>query len=192
MKKALFLTVSFLLQSACLPVYPQADGTPAAAEKKNEESKTSKPDLFDFSNPQGLASPEQEFLDLDESIKLKVEPVVRGTVVDRVIENSTIYVRAPLGSLRVEVYIEPVDAPFCGKSLGEPRLIGKSSDVRRNFPVSWQKPEAHRYVKVFAIAFKPGGLSGRSRSISLAMGGSRLQETPQTGQRLSRPIDQFP
>ena len=133
---------------------------------------------FYFSDKNKTATVQKQYLDLDESIKVQVDPVERSPVVDRVIERSTIYVKAP-GSVRVEIYLEPVDSPFCGKSLGEPRLLGKSSDGRRNFPVVWSNVEEHRYVKVYAKVYKRGlSTFGRSRSVDLAMCGQRFQPAP--------------
>ena len=75
----------------------------------------------------------------------------------------------------MEVYLEPVDSPYCGKSLAEPRLLGCSSDRRRNFPVVWASVEPHHYVKVYARAYRPGvAFYGRSRSVDLAIIGQRL------------------
>lgn len=138
-----------------------------------------KADPFDFSDNARSKSEDQQYLDLDESIKIRVEPIIRSAVVDRVVEKSTVYVRAP-GSSRVEIYVEPVDSPFCGKSIGEPRKIGQSTDGRRNFPIVWSDTETNRYVKVYAKAHKPDGQTGRSRSIDLCMGGMRFQAAPAT------------
>src|SRR5689334_10768049 len=60
---------------------------------------------------EGVKRLESTELDLpeDDSIKLKVEPLIVGSVVDRVAEPSTIAVECP-GALTAEVYIVPVDA----------------------------------------------------------------------------------
>lgn len=174
-----FLCLSVSLQTAALA---QPADLPLDKQGKAEESepkgdsKAGPPpvDPFDFAGSRA-DSGESEYLELDETIKVRVEPVMRSAVVDRVVENSTIYVKAP-GSVRVEIYLEPVDAPFCGKPIAEARMIGQSKDIRRNFPVNWNAVESHRYVKLYALAYKRDGVSyGRSRSIDLSMGGLRLQ-----------------
>lgn len=180
------LVCLFLVATSFIALWPAAAQSPAAAPPASAPSGTggssakeapSKPDLFDFSNQAKIKEEEQkQYFDLDENIKVRVEPIVRSAVVDRVLEPSTIYVKAP-GSSRVEVYLEPVDAPFCGKSVGQARLIGKSNDYRRNFPVCWEAVEKHKYVKLYALAYKADGQK-RSRSIDLSMGGLRLQPGP--------------
>lgn len=152
------------------------------ASGKSEQTETQK-DPFDFSDSKKAGSnrDKDDYLVLDESIKVKVEPVERSAVVDRVIGRSTtIYVTAPQ-AVRVQVYLEPVDSPYCGKALAPPRLIGQSSDFRRNFPVVWSSPEPYRYVKIFARAFKADGYTaGRSRSVDLALAGLRYAPQPDT------------
>jgi hypothetical protein len=148
---------------------------PDGEKKEAGKEEAKKADPFDFSGANKSTDTVQRYLVLDENIKVKVDPIERSPVVDRVTERTTITVKAP-GSVRVEIFLEPVDSPFCGRSLGEPRLIGRSTDGRRNFPVIWSKVEPHRYVKVYAKAYKPDGISfGRSRSVDLAMAGSRFQ-----------------
>lgn len=170
--------IFLLLLCAVAPVAAQAPTVPPAAKSAEQQASKDnalpKPDLFDFTDKAKTKTEEdRQYYDLDENIKLRVEPVVRSAVVDRVLEPSTIYVKAP-GSSRIEIYLEPVDAPFCGKSVGQARLIGQSKDSRRNFPVNWQAVEKHRYVKLYALAYRADGQK-RSRSIDLCMGGLRLQ-----------------
>lgn len=135
-------------------------------------------DPFDFD---GVLSPESTPVTpllLDERIKVRVEPVVRSTVVDRVIEPARISVKAP-GFSRVEFFLEPVDAPFGGKSLGEPKLIGQSNNYRE-FTYLWSSPVPHEYVKIFVLAYKNDGTSmGRSRAIDLGIGGNKLKPVPE-------------
>ena len=151
-----------------------------AAQSIGEPSQTApaespKADPFDFGGAASKTEP-QPYVETDEKIKLRVEPIIRSAVVDRVVERSTtIYVNAP-GSVRVEVYLEPVDSPYCGKSLAEPKLIGQSRDGMHGFPVAWNNPEPYKYVKIYAMAFKRDGqTSSRSRSVDLSLGGARLQ-----------------
>ena len=173
-RSAICFALLSLLQVAAFAELPESPtGNPSAETDAKPETKA-EPDPFDFAGGGGRRG-EEQYLELDETIKLRIEPLLRSAVVDRVVEGTTIYVKAP-GSVRVEVYVEPVDSPYCGKSVGEARLIGQSSDARRNFPVNWGAVENHRYVKIYALAYKRDGVShGRSRSVDLSMGGSRLQ-----------------
>ncbi|MBY0551884.1 MAG: hypothetical protein K2W95_31660 [Candidatus Obscuribacterales bacterium] len=116
-------------------------------------------------------------LEVDDRIKIKVTPVVIGPVIDRVTETATVTVRAP-GASKVEVYVEPVDAPYGGRTIGEPRLLGRSSDIRC-FTVNWAAPEPDKYVRVYAIAYRsPAQPPTRSRGTDLGMGGRRLVIPP--------------
>jgi hypothetical protein len=196
MRFASCLLAFLLVAGDCLPARCQLlePAGPSAADSRPEANKPenggSAPetggqppaDPFDFSGKRKTAGVEKErYLVLDESIKVRVAPVERSSVVDRVLERSTIYVRAP-GSVRVEVYLEPVDSPYCGRSIGLPKLLGQSSDARRNFPVIWASAEPYRYVKIYALAYKSGGLKfGRSRSVDLAMSGLRFAPPPARG-----------
>jgi hypothetical protein len=182
--KSLFFAL--LLAISCLPGWTQVVPPPAReGAAKADDAKTtggagSKVDPFDFSDKNSADSAlsgKEQYIKLDESIKVQVDPVQHGAVVDRIFESATIYVVAP-GRVRVEVFLEPVDSPYCGKSLAEPRLLGCSSDQRRNFPVIWSNLEAHHYVKIYARAYKPGVAAfGRSRSVDLAIVGQRLQNS---------------
>lgn len=160
-----------LCETAPLGLSPGTAQPPDTSAAPPGESKR---DPFDFSDKNKFKSEEQKYIKLDESIKVRVDPLCHGAVVDRVVENSTIYVKAA-GSSRVEIYLQPVDSPYCGNTVAEPTLIGRSKDARRNFPVLWTKPESYRYVKVYALAFKQNGQSGRSRSVDLCMSGQRYQ-----------------
>jgi hypothetical protein len=194
-----FLLFAALLFWSCLPALAQEHdpavpagktGPPVRSESRKAESEksnaaggedASRGDPFDFSGTKKSAGGEQEhYLVLDESIKVQVEPIERSAVIDRVAERSTIYVKAP-GSVRVEVYLEPVDSPYCGRTLVQPRLLGQSSDVRHNFPIVWATAEPYRYVKVYARAYKADGVTfARSRSVDLSMFGQRF--SPRAGE----------
>lgn len=118
----------------------------------------------------------EESPELDESIKIIVEPVVRGLVVDRVTESATVFVKSP-GIKTVFVYLEPVDAPYGGKSLAEPKLIGKSTDKKHDFPIVWSSSEPYSYVKIFALCVRDDNTETffRSRALDLGLAGQRLQ-----------------
>jgi len=159
------------------------------ADNANKNSPTaaqgdakSKPDvdLFDFSEtkPQTNSSAPQRYLKIDESIKLRIDPLARSAVVDRVFEDATIFCNAP-AAYKVQIFIEPVDGPFAGKSAGHERLIGTSSDRIHAFPVNWTGAESSRYVKIWAMAYRKNSVAPfRSSSVCVSMGGVRLQELP--------------
>lgn len=189
--KTEFLLLSLLSAVLLLlsPAYAADNGdaefkpNPPATDTKGAEQPR---DLFDFeASGKGEAS-DAGGLVLDERILIKVEPVVRSPVVDRVVEPAKIMARAP-GFSRVEFFIEPVDAPFGGKSLGEPKLLGQSKNPG-NFALRWNAPESHEYVKIFVLAYRTDGSSmGRSRAIDLGIGGNRLQVVPDVPRGLSSP-----
>lgn len=177
----------FLFALALIVLTPALCLAEKDSVKKGEETtdidepakKSEAPDIFDFKGaPPSEQDPEDGGLALDERIAVKVEPIVRNAVVDRVIEPARIKVKAPPGFFKVEIYLEPVDAPFGGKSLGEPKLLGHAKGSG-NFTFFWNGPESHEYVKLFVLAYKPGSThfstAGRSHAIDLAIGGTRLQ-----------------
>ena len=156
----------------------EADAAPAAdAPPKKPEQ----PDIFDFqgSAPSDDSAASSE-LSVDERILVKVEPIVRNAVVERIVESARIKVKTPPGFLRVDIYIEPVDAPFGGKSLAVPKMLGQAFG-NGNFTLRWSSPERFEYFKIFALAHKNPSASvfsvsaGRSRAIDVAIGGNRLQ-----------------
>lgn len=169
-----FIIAFTIFNSLTLPVLAEeASGSPALAPP----AQAVQPDPFDFAPAGRSESGQENYLDLDERIKVSVDPVVHSAVVDRVMEPGTVYVKAP-ACRRVEVYLEPVDSPYCGKSLADPKLIGFSTDAAHNFPVSWNSPETNRYVKIYAIAYRRDGQVARSRSLDISLAGSRLQAAP--------------
>lgn len=116
--------------------------------------------------------------EVDDRIKIKIAPIVIGPVIDRVTESATVTVRAP-GASKVEVYLEPVDAPYGGRTTGEPRLLGRSTNMRC-FCVNWSAPEPAKYVRVYAIAYRSQAQPTRSRGTDLGMGGKRLAIPPKS------------
>lgn len=157
----------------------------AAAPKSNTQTAAQQPapavDLFDFADtkPRAATQSPQRYLQIDESIKLKIDPLSRSAVADRVLEDATIFCNVR-DAYKVQIFLEPVDGPFAGKSAGHPRLIGSSVDRNHSFPVNWTGAETSRYVKIWAMAFRKNSSSpARSSSICVSMGGFRLNEPSQ-------------
>lgn len=173
----------FLILLTVAPAYSQVpagsplQAAPLSTPEGNSESQTAERRSTGSSEPagqpaaQGDAQPELEY---DDRISVKVTPLSTGPVVDRVMEPATVIVRAP-GAAGVEVYLEPVDAPYGGRSKGEPRLLGKTASYNhtRGFSLAWNSGEPYRYVRLFAIAVNSSGQMVRSRGTDLAMGGVR-------------------
>lgn len=165
---------------------PESKPDETAGAHESAPSKPEQPDIFDFQGSGPVdAAPDSELV-LDERIRVKVEPVVRNAVVERVVESARIKVKTPPGFFRVDIFVEPVDAPFGGKSLGVPKMLGQAFG-NGSFSYRWVSPEHYEYVKIFALAYKnpsaavfsvPGG---RSRAIDVAIGGNRLQPLPDLG-----------
>lgn len=138
------------------------------------ETSAAAPDPFDFEKQGSAASGEEKFLETDDSIVLSFEPLTYSAVVDRVLDASTrVKIRAP-GAIKVEVFLEAVDSPYCGKSTSEPKLLGTSSN-QRSFEITWEGSESSRYVKVWALAYKKDGKTARSKSKDLSIGGIRFK-----------------
>lgn len=125
--------------------------------------------------------PSGPLMDIDDNITVKVTPLMPGPVIDRVTEPSTISVKAP-GASSVEVYVEPVDAPYGGRSTGEPRLLGRCS-TGRMFELPWTTPESARYVRIFAVAYRAQTVPTRSRGTDLGIGGRRYVAPPPPPQK---------
>ncbi|MBY0359616.1 MAG: hypothetical protein K2W82_16545 [Candidatus Obscuribacterales bacterium] len=113
-------------------------------------------------------------LQIDPAIKLTIKPSTAGLIVDRITEATTVFVSGKKIKTAY-IYAEPVDAPYGGKSLAEPKLIGKSSDARHNFPVRWNTVENYPYFKIFALCQKDGNELSRSHAMDIGIGGKRLQ-----------------
>lgn len=165
------------------PAVHAADSPEPKSEELSAPSKPEQPDIFDFQGSGPSEVNTESELVLDERIRVKVEPVVRNAVVERVVEAARIRVKTPPGFFRVDIYIEPVDAPFGGKSLAEPKMLGQAFG-NGNFSLRWSSPEHYEYLKIFALAHKNPAASinsiagGRSRAIDVAVGGNRLQALP--------------
>jgi hypothetical protein len=102
-----------------------------------------------------------------------VAPFVPTDLGDRVVEPTTVYVHAP-GATRVAVYVQPVEAPYGGRRLGRPLLIGEAAGPGRMaaadeatatawgimtpaFAVPWAAAEPFPYVEVSAVAYYGAG-----------------------------------
>lgn len=188
MKLTIHLTLTIILSlwqftpvatTAAEPEEPPASAPEAAA--KPEQA-----DIFDFQGAGPVEQNNEDDLALDDRIRVKVEPVVRNPVIERVVESARIKVRTPPGFFRVDIFIEPVDAPFGGKSLAHPKMLGQAFG-NGNFTLKWASPERYEYVKIFALAYKNPAAAifsaahGRSRAVDVALGGNRLLLMPDMG-----------
>ena len=126
----------------------------------------------------GIDAPEESgsrAIPEDKSVKLSIEPLLVGNLIDRVMEPATITVHAP-GALRVEVYLLPVDSPYGGKPTGKARLIGQDLTPANGFKIKWAKPTSDPYVKIFAVVHKKSAPEStiRSHTIDVGLGGQLL------------------
>lgn len=171
----------------CLLVALTGAGDPGACEepdatetaREQEQQQEQKPGGDSSANPEVSDAEAEDTgpqFEVDDRIKIKIAPLVIGPVIDRVTESATVTVRAP-GASKVEVYVEPVDAPYGGRTTGEPRLLGRSTNMRC-FCVNWSAPEPDKYVRVYAIAYRSQAQPTRSRGTDLGMGGKRLVIPP--------------
>lgn len=86
------------------------------------------------------------------TVSVRVDPIFPTNLGDRVLGPVTVYVDAP-GASRVEVYIQPVDQPYGGQPVGDPKLIGADDTPANGFAVAWAADERDPYVNVYAIAY---------------------------------------
>lgn len=178
----IFLSVGLFMPPATLAAEP--DEAPASAP--DPPAKPEQTDIFDFQGSGPTEQTNEDELALDDRIRVKVEPVVRNPVIERVVESARIKVKTPPGFFRVDIFIEPVDAPFGGKSLAHPKMLGQAFG-NGNFSLKWASPERYEYVKIFALAYRNPGAAifstahGRSRAVDVALGGNRLLLMPDMG-----------
>lgn len=121
--------------------------------------------------------------EINPQIQLHVQPLLRSHVVDKVSDPTTVSIDAKEPAQRVELYLEPVDAPYGGKTVGPSRLIGKSDKSGRKFTFNWTDREPYRYVRLFALVYRNGNDSPeQSSSLDLGMAGARrIEEPPSSG-----------
>jgi hypothetical protein len=188
MKPVSLLTLMiFLSVWLFMPVpTPASEPEEAATSAPEAPAKPEQADIFDFQGSGPAEQNNEDDLALDDRIRVKVEPVVRNPVVERVVESARIKVKTPPGFFRVDIFIEPVDAPFGGKSLAHPKMLGQAFG-NGNFSLKWASPERYEYVKIFALAYKNPAATifstahGRSRAVDVALGGNRLLLMPDLG-----------
>jgi hypothetical protein len=153
------------------PAAVEPDGQPAPTQgegkKDGGEAQTEK------AKPSELDLPE------DLSIKIKVDPVIPGNVVDRIGEPAKVTVECP-GIVSAEVFVVGVDSPYGGRALERPRLLGRDSSSSDGFTVQWNDAEVDQYVKIFAVVTRKTQPEKRMRShtIDLAMHGARFKPSP--------------
>jgi hypothetical protein len=118
-------------------------------------------------------------LPVDESIKISVDPVEISNVVDRVMGPAVVTVKCPQAT-DVRLFLVPVNAPYGGRTLDKPRLIGSDSKPSDGLTVRWNSKESHQYVKLFAVVHKKNApqVEVRSRTVDFAVGGSRYVPKP--------------
>lgn len=113
-------------------------------------------------------------LPVDESIKVSITPLQVSSLVDRMMEPVTIKVRCPEAA-RAQLFFVAVDAPYGGKVIDKPRLIGSDLKPEDGLTVRWSDKLTAQYIKVYAVVRKKGASSDvRSKTIDLAVGGARL------------------
>lgn len=180
-------TATILLVNPALAQFP-GTGSGGSSHSSNDENqnqatdsnpnRNSDDDKNKTSNdaaPQWEMPPTELDLRVDERVHVHVEPYVPGPVVDRITEPAAVTVEVP-DCTRVEVFVVPVDAPYGGKAIDKPRMIGKDDKPADGFKVMWSGKEKTPYVKVFAVITKRNGVQRRFRSHTLdfGMGGARL------------------
>jgi len=177
--KALTALSAFVLSSqVCLAQDASSAKIDSEAAKQTEPKVDSTQlDLEPSGEPNKLPQPK---LMEDASIKLRVEPILLDSVVDRVLEPAKIFIEAP-GATSVDVFIVPVDAPYGGKPIGKGRLLGRDNTPRNGFIVDWTSTESHQYLKLFAVVHKNDEHS-RSRTIDIAVSGDRFKVRSQADQ----------
>jgi hypothetical protein len=147
-----------------------SSNTNSNAGKDDEKNKTSAEAAGQWEMP-----PTELDLPVDDRVKVRVEPYVAGSVVDRISEPAAVTVQIP-DCLKVEVFVVAVDAPYGGKAIEKPRLIGKDDKPADGFKVMWTGKEKTPYVKVFAVITKRAGVQRlfRSHTLDFGMAGTRL------------------
>lgn len=124
-------------------------------------------------------------VELDQHVKIKVEPLLVGRLIDRLVGPATITVEgcdAQMG----EVWLLPIDAPYGGKVTGKPIFLGRAHRVERRsagarvLVLKWHEPLSHDYVRIFAVVYprKTPDKPVRSVSLDLAISGSMYVKPP--------------
>jgi hypothetical protein len=169
MKLLPLLCLSLLAFTCAVPLHAQDQpgSGPATGQTQPEQQE------------QAQAEPTELDLPVDQTIKIKVDPVQISNVVDRVNEPSTVTVSSA-GMLNAQLFLVPVDSPYGGRSLGKPRLIGTVNRAGDQLAIRWTSKEPTPYVKLFAVVHKKDapGTSVRSRTIDLGIGPARLSQPP--------------
>ncbi len=85
-------------------------------------------------------------------VEVRVEPIVVTDLGDRVTGPARVLVDAP-GATHVEIYLQPLDQPYSGKVIGDPKFLGKDKTPSDGFSIPWQADEPYDYVQIYAIAY---------------------------------------
>jgi len=147
-------------------------------EKPKQEEKVEDKQSDSSQNEPSNAQPMPTELDypIEEKIKMKVDPVMPGSLVDRITQPTVVIVESP-GASAAEIFVVPVDAPYGGKAIDKPHSIGKDMRPSDGLKVMWTGKERFPYVKIFAVIDRPSGNPRRVRShtMDFGMAGARLE-----------------
>jgi hypothetical protein len=174
---------------ACPPAFAQfpgsggdggdgGDSEPPSSSESDSQQRQNSGEKAANEESENRHQPTELDLPVDEKIKVKVEPFVPGSVVDRLVEPSTVTVECP-GAQEVDLYVVPVDAPYGGKAVDRPRRIGRDDKPANGLKVDWATKEYHPYVKVFVVVRKKGFGMRRSRTLDFGMSGARFEAKPE-------------
>lgn len=148
----------------------KTDGQPEPATRAEHQ-----PEAADSESATVPMPPTELDFPLDEKIKVKVEPFIPGSLVDRIVEPTTVQVEC-LGAAEINLFVVAVDSPYGGKALEKPRLIGKDAKPSDGFKIHWNNKEPDPYVKIFAVVRKKNGPKRfRSHTLDFAMAGARFE-----------------
>lgn len=166
------LLLPFLFLLCCTSAPSAVFAQPAEGEKEKAEAH----------KPPEMGPTELDY-PIDDRIKVKVEPFVPGTVVDRLLEPSLVTIVNASGS-EVELFVVPVDAPYGGKALDRPHSIGKDEKPADGWKLHWNGKEHQPYIKLFAVVHRRNGGHARSRTYDFGVAGTRYEPEPE------KPADQ--
>lgn len=174
------ICILFAAQIGCPQAIGQFPGTgsgggggePAANHKTDDGTKKDEAGSGDSFVPM---PPTELDLSVDDRIKVKVEPFVVGSLVDRIVEPSVIVIDSP-GAAEVEVFVVPVDAPYGGKAIEKPHSVGKDERSADGFKINWVAKEHDPYVKLFVVAKRKNSQHRvRSHTLDFGMSGARFE-----------------
>jgi hypothetical protein len=173
-----------LLYAALLtlqPAWGQPDpSTGAATGTESPRAEDGKASNAAVEHPQ--IGPSEFDLQMDDAVKLRVEPVQVSNLVDRLLEPSTITVKCR-EALSVQIFVMPVDAPYGGVPLGRPKLVASDNHPGSAYAFRWDSKEPNPYIKIFAVVRRQRDPYAfvRSRALDFAVGGMRYAPSRPVG-----------